>query len=267
MLPGQGVGVGGAGGGGWLPSQATSATLIGWYEVQASLVTLVAGDVSNVANRIAGGANPLVQATGGARPLFESGGWGTGGKDSMQCDGVDDLMTAHGLAASVQGTDMPFSVLLLGQMLTLGSVGSIRSMWGFGYTSVDQPLHDLRLPASTTGVVSSGRRDDASSAKIKDAATALTTNRTMWSFVFNGTHAKLWQNGSLDANLTGSGTAADSDVGALATLDAFTVGALTRTTIAGHVNLRVGAMLVYAGVLSDAEVAKAEAYAERGHPL
>jgi hypothetical protein len=266
MLPGQGVTVAG-GGAVWLPNQATSATLIGWYEVRADLVTLVSGDVSSISNRILGGANPLVQATGGAQPTFESGGWGTGGRDSLQFDGSADLLTANGLAASVAGTDVPFTVLLLGQMSTLGSVGSIRNIWGFGNSASDPPLHDLRLPASTTGVVSSARRDSGSTSRIKDAATAITTSRTMWSLAFTGTHVKLRVNGTLDANLDGVSSTADNDVGVLTGLDSFSVGAETRTTVAGHVNMRMGGMLVYAGALSDAELARAESYLEAGHPL
>lgn len=267
FLPGQGVVVSGANAG-WTPSRATSAsTLIGWFEAQASLVTLVSGNVSNAVNRIPGGANPLVPTSAGARPPFTVGGWGTGGKDSWTFDGTGHVLTAHGLASSVQGDDQPFSVLLVGQMLTLGSAAPIRSIWGFGNTVDPQPLHDLRLPSTTTNVLSSGRRDSAAVPKVKDAATALTTNRTMWSFVFNGTKSKLWVNGVLDTNLDGVSASADNDVGALTTLNTFSVGALARAGIAGFVNLKFGGMLVYAGALTGAEVALAEAYLERGHPL
>jgi hypothetical protein len=256
-----------SGGGNWRPNQAASGTLIGWYEARADLVTLASGDVSNVVNRIAGGANPLVQAGVGFDPSFEAGGWGTAGKDSILFDGVSEWMTANALGASVQGTDQPFSVLLVGQLLTLGSIGNNRSIWAFGDSVDPNPLHDLRLPTSTTAVVSSGRRDSGAVAKIKDAATALTTNRTMWSFVFNGTHAKLRINGTLDANLDGSSGSADSDVGVLTALDSFSVGAQARSGVAGYVNLRFGGMLVYAGALSDPELVSAENYLERGHPL
>lgn len=247
---------------------ASGASLIGWYEAKDSLVTRVSGNVSNVANQIAGGANPLVQGTGVARPLWEAGGWGTAGKDSFQFDGTGHVLTANALGAFVQGTDVPYTVLLVGQILTLGSSGTIRTVWGFGDSVSASPVHDLRLPASTTGVLSSGRRDSASLAKIKDAATALTLNRTMWSFVLvNGKLAKLRVNGVLDANLDGASASADNDVGALTSLDSFSVGALSRSGVSGYTNLRFGGMLVYSSALSDSQLILAENYLEQGHPL
>lgn len=245
----------------------SASSLIGFYEVQASLVTVVSSDVSNVVNRIVGGANPLVQATAGARPVFESAGWGTGGKDSLQFDGVGEFMTANGLGAAIQGTDVPFTMLLLGQLLTLGSAAPIRSIWGFGDSVDPSALHDFRLPSGTTGVLSSGRRDSAAVSRIKDAATALTTNRTMWSLVFDGTKVKLRTNGILDTNLDGVSATADSDVGLLATLDSFSLGALARAGVAGFVNFRLAGMLLHSAALTDTQLIKEENYLEQGHPL
>lgn len=252
-------------GSGWRPSKATSATLIGWYEVFDWTVTRVSGDTSQVNNLIAGGANPLVQATALNRPAYSATSWNSS-YPGITFDGVQDILTANGLASSVTGTDQPFTVQLLGQMVTLGSVGNIRTIWGFGNTADDNPLHDLRLPASTTGIVSSGRRDSGAIAKIKDAATAITTSREMRSLVFNGTKVSLYTNGTLDSNLDGVSSTADNDVGAL-TLNTFSVGGFTRTTISGFSNFTMGAILVYAGTLSGAEIAKNERYLENGHPL
>jgi hypothetical protein len=252
---------------GWRPSAATSATLIGWYEVRSDLVTLVGSNCSVIANRVAGGANPLVQADDLSRGVYSATSWGSS-RPAVTFDGATDCMTANGLAASVTGTDMPFTVQLLCEPLTLGSVvGTIRSLFGFGSSADDQPLHDLRLPDSTSGVMSSGRRDSAAFSRIKDAATAITTTRTMLSLTFSGTKAKLRVNGALDSNLDGASVSADNDVGALTGLDRFTVGALTRTITSGNVNMRLAGMVVYAGALSDAELAKNERYLEIGHPL
>jgi hypothetical protein len=252
---------------GWRPSLTTSATLIGWYEARSDLVTLAGSDVTQVDNRVSGGANPLVQLTSINRGAWSTSNWGSG-KGSIDFDGSTDCMTAHGLAASVTGTDQPFTILLLGQLLSLTSTGgTIRSLCGFGNTSDDNPLHDLRRPAGTTTTLSSGRRDSAAVAKIKDAAAALTSNRTMWSLVFNGTKTKLRTNGVLDTNLDGVSSTADNDVDALTGLNTFTVGALSRTIVSGNVDLRFAAMLVFAGALSDAELALNERYLKIGHPL
>ena len=250
----------------WRPTQATSATCIGWYEVRSGLVTESAGACSQVNNRIPGGANPQVQATGGAQPAYSATSW-DGSRAALTFDGASDVMTAHGLAASVTGTDQPFTVIWLGAILTLGSSGVIRSIWGFGKSSDDTPLHDFRLPASVDGVIASGRRDSAASSKIKNAAFAGDTSKHIWSFVFSGTKVALYRDGVLDTNLDGSSGSADTDVGVLTDLDTFSVGAFVRTTTSGHVNILYGGSLVYAGALNDAERSRAERFLRIGHPL
>lgn len=225
-------------------------------------------DVSQVNNRALGGANPLVQLTAGNRGTWSTSNWGSG-KGSIDFDGVTDCMTAHGLAAFVTGTDQPFTVLLLAQLLSLTSTGGTsRSLWGFGRSSDDNPLHDLRRPAGTTTTLSSGRRDSAAVSKIKDAAVTLTTSRAMRSLVFEGTKTKLYTNGVLDSNLDGvNASTADNDVGALTDLDTFTRAAISRTIVSGNVDMRFAAMLAFQGALSGAELAKNERYLEIGHPL
>ncbi len=257
-----------SGGGWWLPTRATSATLIGWYEVRSDLLTLDTGDASQLNNRIAGGANPLVQSSAGARPTLENSAWGSG-RESLLFDGATDEMNANGLAATVSGTDVAFSIIMVAQIVTLGSVvGVNRALWGFGRsTGGDISLHDLRLPDSTTNVMGTVRRDDANTAKVKNAAVTLNTSRNTYSYVFTGTRAKLRVGGVLDGNLDGGATSSsDVDVGAI-TLDRFSVGALTRSGTSGQTHLRLGGMLVYQGALSDSETLLAERYLKTMHPL
>jgi hypothetical protein len=253
-------------GAGWRPSMASSATLIGWYEVRPDLVTLSGSECSQVSNRIAGGPNPLLQATGTSRPAYSATSWG-GTRPGLTFDGTTDVLEGDGLAASVTGTDQPFTVVMAAQILTLGTSVDIRSLWGFGRNGVDPPLHDLRLPASVSGVIGSGRRDDASTSRVKDAATAVDTNRHIYSLTFTGTRVALHIDGVLDANLDGVSTpAADSDVGAT-TLDTFSVGGIRRIGLSGLTHMVLGGILVYAGALSGAERAEAEHYLKLGHPL
>lgn len=252
----------------WTPTKATTGTLVGWYEVKASLVTQSAGLVSNLANLVSGGANPLVQATSTAQPTFEAAGWGAGGRDSLVFDGTGDFLSANGLGAGRAGSDQPFTVLWLGQILTLGSSASQRNIWGFGNTADDMPQHDLRLPDSTINTLAAVRRDSASVSKVKNAATAPTTSRVLYADVFTGTRGKHWTNGVLDANLdAGVTSSSDLDVGTLTGLNTFTLGAIMRTGISGFVNMRFAAMLVYSGALSDLEVREASHYLTMGHPL
>lgn len=254
-------------GGRWRPDKATTGTLTGWYEIFDSLVTRVSGDASNVTNRIVGGANPLVQSVAGNRPTYSATAW-NGALPGLTFDGTADIMTANGLASPLAGSDQPFTVIWLGQMLTLGSSGSIRSVWGFGNTADDNPLHDLRLPASTSGVMNSGRRDSAATSKLKDAATAITTSRAIHALIFDGTKTKLRTNSTLDTNLDGvHATTADNDVGALTGLNTLSVGAITRTGTSGFTHQVLAAMLVYQGALSNADCARAERYLTAGHPL
>lgn len=239
--------------------------LIGWYEVRPDLITLAGSDISQINNRVSGGANPLVQAVGGAQPVYSATSWG-GTRPGATFDGVADLLTANGLATSVTGTDQPFTVVLAAAILTLGSIGSIRSVWGFGRDGVDTPLHDLRLPASVSGVIGSGRRDDATSAKVKDAAATVDTNRHIYTLTFTGTKVALHVDGVIDTNLDGvHATTADSDVGAV-TLDTFSIGAITRIGVSGYTHLLLGGMLVYASALNSTNRLRAEKYLRVMHP-
>lgn len=249
----------------WRPNLASSASLVGWYEVRSDLVTQSGGACSQVNNRVAGGSNPLVQALGTAQPTYSATGW-DGARAALTFDGTSDLLTANGLAAAATGTDQPFTVIWLGAILTLGSSGIIRSVWGFGKAGDDNPLHDLRLPASVDGVISSGRRDSAAVAKIKDCAAAADTSKHIYSTVFNGTKVAVWRDSVRDTNLDGTSASADNDVGALS-LDTFSVGAITRAGVAGFTNLLFGGMLVYAGALSNTDRRRAERYLKLGHPF
>lgn len=247
------------------PVQSQSATLAGWYEISDTTVTRAGGTASAVANQKPGGG-PLLQSVDINQPSYSDTSWG-GSRPGLTFDGTQDLMRADGLAALVTGTDQPFTVILLAAVLTLGSVaGTIRSLWGFGNLAVDNPLHDLRLPASTSGVIASGRRDTAGAAKVKSAAGIIDTNRHIWATVFDGTKVALWRDGVLDVNLDGVASTADSDVG-LTDLDTFTVGGITRLVTSGHTHLLLGGLLVFAGALSNAEREKNERYLLQGHPL
>lgn len=252
----------------WLPTQVSSGTLIGWYEVRPDLLTLGSGvEVASLGNRIAGGANPLEQPLSGSgqRPTYEATGWN--GRPSLLFDGLTGFMHAHGLAASVTGTDTPFTIVMAAQVLTIGVVsGNNRALWCFGSGAADTPLCGFTiLDGTTDGAMS--RRDDASSLKQRAQATALTTNRATYTHKFTGSRVALRTNGTLDANLDGaSSPSAEVDVGAL-TLDQFSVGCAVRTTAAWRTHMRLGGMLVYTGALSDADCLRAEKYLKQGHPL
>lgn len=254
-----------AAGNNWRPNQATSAPLIGLYEVRSDLVTVTTGEVAQVNNRLAGGANPLVGA-GGARPDFESAGWGAAAKDSSLYNGTTDALTAHGLAAYVTGTDVAFSVVAILQIVTLGSAAGNRTIWGFGNTGTDTPIFDFRLPSSTTAVGNVTHRDDSNVLKSKNLATALDTNRHCYTFVYDGLRGAFWIDGALDANLDGAGSGADLNLDAT-TLNTFTVGAVTRTGTAAQSAIRVGAIALFGGPLSPSDRVRTERYLKIGHPL
>jgi hypothetical protein len=257
-----------ASGSGWLPKLAASATLVGQYEVRADLVTVSTGGVAEISNRVVGGADPLLQSMDASqRPDFEAAGWGAGGADSVIFNGTTDAMTAHGIAAAVTGTDVAFSIVMVAQIVTLGSAAGNRTIWGFGRTSTDTPVFDFRLPSSTTDVGNVTHRDDSNTVKSKNMAAALTTARHTYSHVYNGTKIAAYVDGVLDGNLDGvHASNADLDLG-VTTLDTFTVGALTRTGTAAQTNLRLGGMLVFSGALSSGDRLQAEKYLKRMHPL
>lgn len=252
----------------WVPTQVGSGTLIGWYEVRPDLVTLGSGtDVAVLANRVPGGANPLVQPLSGSsqRPAYEATGWN--GRPSILFDGLTNYMHAHGLAASVTGTDTPFTIVLAAQLVTVGTVaGYNRAVWCFGRAGNDSPLCGFTiLDGTPDGAMS--RRDDANTLRQRAQASALTTSRATYTHKFTGTHVAERTNSVLDANLNGvASPAAEVDVGLL-TLDTFSVGCAVRATTAWLSNVRLGGMLVYAGALDDADILLAEKYLKQGHPL
>lgn len=262
-MPSHGPFPSGIGGSHWKPPDATSATCRGWWEVAAKNVTLNAGNVASVSNLL-GGSDGLVQAVALNQPLFESGGWGSR-NDSLQTDGGEDILTSNAMAGYVTGTDQPFSVVAAIQALTLGISVPIRTIFGLGKTGDDVPLHDFRLPADVSGVMSSGRRDSAGISKIKDAATAITTNRSIYTFVFTGTRVLLRVNFVQDANLDGSSASADADVG-VTSISTFSFGGISRIGISGFTNARLGMMLFYQGALNAFDIAQAERYVANRYP-
>jgi hypothetical protein len=251
----------------WRPAQATSAPLVGWYESRADLITTGTGGVSQINNRLVGGSNPLLQAADASqRPDLEIAGWGVGSADSVLFNGATDVLTANGLGSLVSGTDVGFSVLWLGQIVTLGSAAGNRTIWGFGNTGTDTPVFDFRLPSSTTAVGNVTRRDDSNALRTKNLATPLDTARHLYSFIYDGARGAFWIDDTLDANLDGAGSGADLDLGA-STFNTFTLGGLTRTGSAAQSNIRHGGLLVFGGPLSPADFARAKRYLKLGHPL
>lgn len=258
------------------PAQVASATLLALYEVNDAMVTLASGDAVSIANQAGGtnpatNPNPLTQSNSLNRATYEPAGWGPTALGtataSLLFDGITDEMRADGIAATLAGTNQPFSCILLGQILTLGSNANTRSLWGLGNSADDQPLHDLRLPASTTNVLASGRRDSSGVQKVRNAATAAAGTRAVYSLVFDGAKVKFRVNGVLDASLDGVGAPSDSSLGALTGLNTFTVGALRSTLVKGNTHMRMAALCVYAGAVSDAELAGVEHYLTSRHPL
>lgn len=251
----------------WQPNLTSSATLIGWYEIRSDLVTVISGAASQVANRVAGGANPLIQplSLSSQRPTYEATGWN--GKPSLLFDGTNNFMTAHGLAASVTGTDVPYSVVMVSQIVTIGVVsGNNRAAYCFGNGTDDNPLSGFTiLDGTSSGALS--RRDNAGALKQRAQAAALTTSRATYTDIFTGTRIKRRINGVADSNLDGvTSPSAEVDVGAM-TLDQFSVGCAVRTTAAWPINMRLAAMLVFAGALSNSDALLNERYLTTQHPL
>lgn len=253
---------------GWQPASAVSATLIADYMARDDLVTLVSGEVASVANRIAGGANPLIQPLSGSsqRPIYEPTGW-DGVRGSILLNGTTNFLHAHGLTASVSGSHVALTVVMSMQILTVGVVsGNNRAFWCFGNSSSDTPLCAATiLDGSASGAIS--RRDDASTLKQPAMATSLTTARATYTHRFNGSKGSVRVNGTLDANLDGTSSGAVLDLNdTTTTLNTFSVGCAVRTTAAWRTHMRLGRMLVYVGALSDAEAALAEKCVNTSHP-
>lgn len=253
----------------WLPSRSTSATLIGWYEVRPDLVTVVSGAASQLNNRVAGGANPLVQplTTSSQRPVYEPTGW-DGVHASLLFNGTTNFMTAAGLAASFSGSHLPITVIMAMQILTIGVVsGTNRAFWSVGNTGSDTPFCAATiLDGSTSGAMS--RRDDAGALKQPAMATALTTVRASYTWRFLGAKCSVRVNGTLDTNLDGTASGSTLDLNTSSTtMNQFSVGCAVRSTASWLTNMRLGGALVFAGTLSDAECAKNEKYLNVMHPL
>lgn len=215
------------------------------YGVYTDAGTTLATDGQSVQqwnDRSSAGSNAS-QGTAGNRPVFKVNI--INGKPVVRFTAASShYMLANGAAAFAQGSDIPFTVFIVGSVTAASGTQSWCGWWNSGNAT---PLHVLRGNTVTQYRLESTRTDDAASATNASASTVLVgTSAQLYTIRFNGTTV------DLTAGLTTSNQA--QNVGTIAAFDRFAIGALVRTTVANFLDGDIAELLVYNAALSNTDV-------------
>lgn len=230
----------------WDPSYDSDT--VGWYF--ADDATVVSGAVSVIPNRVLAGINPLVQATAGSRPAYEATGW-LGSYPSFLLDGVDDYLTANGLAGYVSGSDLPWAVAMSMQPVTVYD----KDFFSFGKSTIDAQY--MKIYGDAGANLDTFRHDDAAASAFNQGA--ITDARHILIVSFSGTALSAWVDGVITINAGACNVAAF-------TVDQFTLGALGRTTYQNFSNYRCREFVMIKRALTAAQVARLNASLESRSP-
>lgn len=199
--------------------------LIGWYDfsdattlyTDTARTTLVAvdGDALGGITDKSGTGNHATQATASKRATYKTKI--QNGLSVARLDGVDDLLSANGIATTLTGSDKPFTMF---EVCKLTDVSGFYDFASLTSTTTTTPVHELL--AENTPRYESYRRDDGNAT----VDVLLGTPNTNWHlvlWVFGGTQVELF----VDGVQVGSATA--QNVGVM-TVDRYTIGGLIRDT-------------------------------------
>lgn len=183
----------------------------------------------------------------GAQPALAS----IFGERHLYFDGVDDYLSADGLAAGLSGSDKPHTVFLVIRQ-TWAQSGTSRSLFSLNSSASSVPFHQYYNQTSQFYYY---RSDDAGT--VKTAALGASNNATtVLSAVFNGTQLAFFRDG------TALTTAADLNVGA-ATFNRCTFGARVHTSVGAFWNGSIAEVIVYNVALNDTDRQAVESYLTR----
>jgi hypothetical protein len=196
-----------------------------------------------------GAENHGSQLPAGSRPTKETN---FNGFTDVLFNGSTQYVTANGVATRLAGTDIPFSVVYLYELVSLPGVAG--NIYGAGRSSSNSPYIRSQAPRSDGGVYHYGvfRSDDVPALKF-GVSTLTLAAATKYSVAerFSGAPTNL-----MNVSVNGASylTGIDLDVGAL-TLDQMNVGAYAIGGTAGEfLNMRLREFAVFNTNISDPEM-------------
>lgn len=179
--------------------------------------------------------------SGSNRPTFASSGIASGKPGVTFASASSQSLVMDGLIARLQGSaDIPFTVIMVVKLASLGANGSLLSM---GRNATTNPA--INFNTKSTNVFEYVVVDDAASTISVETTQSATTNATILSFVNSGTVLNMRYNGS-NAIVTNPYTS--SDVGSM-TLNRARLGSSAQNVIGNYANAVIGRVLVYDRVL------------------
>jgi hypothetical protein len=206
-------------------------------DITADAVTQ-AGTVSAFIDQFS--THDCTQGTPASQATYEATGW-VDGTPSALFDGVDDYASSNTLAQLLaSGTDQPYVVFLVAQLVATGASGD--AFWACGSSSSITPI--VRLSEAGANTIHGFRRDDAGLNPASPAYASFDLLPHVITDIFDGTTRTIQvDNVTVASGDQGTGT------GAL-TVDRFALGALLRSTPGSYCNYRFKHLLPYSGVMS-----------------
>lgn len=236
------------------------AGLIGWWDPLLSTLfqnsngtTAVAnGDpVGYVDNLVTPGTNPMIQATGSAKPALNT--TGINGRRALSLT-TDDFLGADALAAARGGNDTPFTFACVLQELLAATSQSVLSM---GRSASANPFNACGV--GSAGIWSLNRRDDASAtANTGGGAYNLVPHSLV--YIFDGSQTFIfYDGGSLPYTRA-------SNIG-VQTFDRLTLGCLRRNTNSQFMTGMLGTALLYSRAITEFEARSLSVYLKNSYGL
>lgn len=180
------------------------------------------------------GSNNFVQATGSKQPLWNTNWGATHPFGTVTFDGVDDFMTANGIAAPLSGNDTPYSYTMACAPLTIGVT---KQMVSLSKASSATQGFDNFTQLNTNKMTSTRAPDSGSSNTVSTTQNLNTTNQV---FTKNFVQAKV----TVQRNGVATSLASTAQNVATMTLDQFSLACfLGGGTPANFSNLRVRALV------------------------
>ena len=202
----------------------------------SALATFCAGTDGYVATWYdqSGNGNNLTQATTSAQPqIVASGSY----LNTIRFNGSTHYLSADAAATSFSGDDLPISQFMV---LNTDTNAVTQVPAGFGNSSTDNPQTTGGFIRSTNNKYAFLRRDDSNSSGPglqEGTASIVVGSDVLLDYVSDGTEHSIALNGVEDISAT-------VDVGTM-TVDRFTVGALSRTSVGAYFDGDISELILY----------------------
>lgn len=174
---------------------------------------------------------------------------GINGNRAAFFDGVNDYLTANGLATTLTGSDTAFTAI---GVVLQNRLSSNQTFFGLGRSSSATPLHQIAMTATVNRNI---RTDDAAASVTIDSVIPVTTTRIL-TLVFTGTAATFYIDGTAQYTLTAQ------DVTGL-TLDRAAFGALVKNAVSDYFSGKMPFMAIYNGAMAAADITVWNTYLTR----